>query len=79
MSKIKIYQVLRDCGNCRIFFIKCVKFFKYMFRYFAIKLTVRRTKKRIKYSEYLFVFAMLKIGEFYNGNALKKAGNGTLL
>lgn len=50
-----------------------------MFRYFAIKLTVRRTKKRIKFSEYLFVFAMLKIGEFYNGNALKKAGNGTLL
>lgn len=45
-----------------------------MFRYFAIKLTVRRTKKRIKFSEYL-----LKIGEFYNGNALKKAGNGTLL
>lgn len=71
--------MLRDSGNCRIFFIKCVKFSKYIFRYFVIKLTVRRTKRRIKFSKSLFVFAMLKIGESYNGNALKKAGNGTLL
>lgn len=71
--------MLKDSGNCRIFFIKFVKFFKYMFRYFDIKLTLRRAKKRIKFLEFLFVLAMLKIGEFYNGNALKKAGNGTLL